>query len=156
MSKVCPSCGNASPSYAVLCKHCRYDFKEASTPKKFPLGISVSFLVLGLVALLLTRHLATSHIQQRFVLDVETKSIVIAESTKDGTSVERLPFEKVEKLEHVIGGEEAKYEIVAVVDNGDRLILNKADASLKMSAKAMSEKSGISLVEVNNTRLSID
>ena len=113
-------------------------------------------MVLGLVALLLTRHLATSHVLQRFVLDVETKSIVIAESTKDGTSVERLPFEKVEKLEHVIGGEEAKYEIVAVVDNGDRLILNKADASLKMSAKAMSEKSGISLVEINNTRLSID
>ena len=117
---------------------------------------SIAFVILGLVALLLTRHLATSHIQKRFVLDVETKSIVIAESTKDGTSVERLPFDKIVKLEHVIGGEEAKYEIVAVAENGDRLILNKADASLKMSAKTMSEKSGINLVEVNNTRLSID
>ena len=156
MEKTCPGCGTHAPSYAVLCKVCNFDFKAHEQPKRIPPQLGVALIVLGFAALMITRHMATSHIANRYVLDVETQSIIIAESNREGTSVNRLSFDQVKQLEHVVGGSEAKYEIVAVVRNGDRLVLKTGENSLKQSADAMATTSGIELIEVNNTRLSID
>ena len=140
MNKLCPSCMKEAPSYAVLCKYCEFDFKTHESPRKFPLGLSIGALILGLSALLITRHLATSHIAKRYVLDVETQAIIIAESSREGTTAKRLPFDQVTQLEHVTGGTEGKYEIVAVISNGDRLILKTGDESLKRNAESMFER----------------
>jgi len=156
MNKTCPGCGIDAPNYALLCKDCQFDFKTHERPKRFPMGLSIGMCVLGLSALLITRHLATSHVAKRYVLDVETQSIIIAESTRNGTTANRLPFDQVKQLEHIIGGSRGRYEIIAVINNGDRWVLKSDDSSLKRSAENMSNLSGIEFVEVNNTRLSVD
>ena len=80
MSKYCPQCSETAPSYAKLCRHCFFDFKAKETPKKFPLGFSLGLLALSVIALALTQHLASSQIAKRYILDVETQSLLIAEA----------------------------------------------------------------------------
>lgn len=154
MSKYCPQCSETAPSYAKLCRHCFYDFKKAETPKKFPLGISVGLLLVGLVAFFMTRQLASSQNRPYYHLHSDTKSLLIANVNAQGTTMDRISFDDIKRLEHIIGSSEGKFAIAAVLKNGDSITLKTSDQSLEQDIKTMSSNSGLEYETVNNTRLS--
>ena len=154
MSKYCPQCSETVPGYAKLCRHCFYDFKKAETPKKFPLGLSIGLFLLGLLAFFMTRHLATSQNRPYYHLHSDTKSLLIAQVNGQGTTADRLPFDDIKRLEHVIGSSEAKFAITAVLKNGESITLKTSAQSLEQDVKIMSQNSGLEYETVNNTRLS--
>jgi len=151
MNKDCPSCGNSAPSYAVLCKVCQFNFKDHEKRFKFPIKMSIWLLLIGIIAVVVTRHLATTNIAKRYVLDVETQSIIIAESTKKGTSAERLAFSKVKQLEYIIDGPQ-EYMIAVKTNSDEQMILKTATSDLQRRAEEMANLSGFPLVVVDNRR----
>lgn len=154
MSKYCPQCSETAPGYAKLCRHCFYDFKKAETPKKFPLGFSIGLLLLSLVAFVMTRHLASSQNRPYYHLHSESKALLVAQVNSQGTTADRIPFEDIKRLEHIIGASDGKFVIAAVLKSGESITLKTSDQSLEQDVKTMSSNSGLEYETVNNTRLS--
>jgi len=60
------------------------------------------------------------------MVDEETQSIIITETTADGINVQRVTFSEVEKIEYVIGGQTATFEVFAITDD-DRILIQSSD-----------------------------
>ncbi len=126
-SKDCPSCGAEVPVQAARCKHCFHDFTEE--PKKnngflVLLGFLAAMAVIGSGVLYYVYEVRA---QERIVVDAETESVVITRKTASSTDTQRITFASVEKIEHVMGGERAMFEVVAVTLDGNRYIIKQSD-----------------------------
>ena len=152
MSKFCPKCNENIPEYAKVCKHCFYDY-TANPPKKFPLLFSFGMLGISILAILLAQHLIATQIASRYVLDVETKSLLIAESSKDGTTIERVNFDKIDHLEHVIGGDAGRYAIEVVLNDGKRLTVRTSEDRLTSEAEDMASMCNLPFKELNHATI---
>ncbi len=99
-----------------------------------------------------TQHLASAQVIKRYNLFPESQALLIVSSSKDGITSDRIPFSQVEHLEYIQGGESHKFEIVAVFKNGERLLLQGADRSLKSEVQDMAEKTDLIVKQVNNKK----
>lgn len=149
MTKNCPACGQDVPDYAKLCKHCFHDFSNQSQ-RRFPLGLSVSLFVLSLIAMFGIEHLASSQMVKRYNLFPEAQALLIASSSRAGITADRIPFSDITHLEHITGGDTHQYEIVAVIKNGDRIMLQGSDDKLINQAEDMAKKTDLILKKVQN------
>ncbi|MCK6502353.1 zinc ribbon domain-containing protein [Myxococcota bacterium] len=130
-TKTCPSCGADVPTAANVCKHCFHDFNEVVQKKTNPLVIMLGFLVaMAVVGAALFAHLYYNNAAERIVVDAETQSIVISRTTASGTTTDRIPFSDVQKIEHVMGGDKAMFEVVAITSDGERVIIQTSDKPL--------------------------
>lgn len=130
-TKSCPSCGADVPTTASRCKHCFYDFlSEGAEAKKnnAVIGLLGFILALLLIGLGVTRYLADYQKAEKVIIDEETKSIVYTRTSASGTETERVSFAQVQKVQHVIGGDEAMYAVVAVGGGGREYLLKLSTA----------------------------
>jgi uncharacterized protein (DUF1786 family) len=126
-NKNCPSCGESVPAAASRCKHCFHDFNEEAPKKSFSLvGFMAFLLVLASLGAGTLAYVYYSQVQEKIVVDVETQSIVFTRTSTSKTTSERLAFADVVKIEHVLGGETATFEVVAITAKGERYIINQS------------------------------
>ncbi len=127
-TKTCPSCSEDVPVAATRCKHCFHDFTEQPVKKG-----STMLLMLGfLLAMAVTGAGTFAYIfhfnsQDNVVVDAETQSIVFTRTSASKTETERLTFAEVTKLEHVTGGDDSMFEVVAITTTGERYVINQSD-----------------------------
>lgn len=152
-SKTCPSCSAEVPVEASRCKHCFHDFTEDPPKKSSPLvllGFLAAMLVVGGATLAYIFHFRTA---ERIVVDQETHSIVITRTASTGTDTERVSFDRISKVEHVMGGEDAMFEVVAVTSDGQRYIVqSSADKPLTGHAQHIASVIDKPFVEVKNIK----
>jgi hypothetical protein len=89
----------------------------------------------------------------RILVDPETRSIVVARKTAETMDSERVGFDRIEKVEHVMGGEESMFEVVAVTLDGNRYVVQSSDERpLTIAAQQIAQVIGKPLVEVNKVK----
>lgn len=64
---------------------------------------------------------------EKIVVDQETASIVFIKKYADRTETNRVNFAEIQKVEHVFGGEQATFEVVAVASDGNRYVIKQSD-----------------------------
>ena len=127
MTKECPSCMADVPEAALRCKHCFHDFTEEPAKRSGLIGLMVTIAAMAIVGAATFAYIFYFNAAEKIVVDAETQSIVITRKTATETSTERVEFAKVEKVEHVMGGDQAMFEIVAVTLDGSRYIVERSD-----------------------------
>ncbi len=151
MTKNCPQCFNDVPDYAKTCRHCFHDFTPPPA-RKFPLGFAIGVFVVSVLAMFGTEHMASSQVIKRYNLFPESQSLLIVSSSKDGITSDRIPFSQIEHLEHIQGGDLHSFEIVAVCKDGERILLQGSDKSLKRQVQDMADKTDLIVKKVNNQK----
>jgi ribosomal protein L40E len=149
--KDCPSCGASVPVEAFRCKHCFHDFTEKPKKNTGPV------VLLGFIAAMAVIGAGTfwwvfnNQSQERIVVDAETRSIVITKTSGAGVDSTRVSFDAIEKVEHVMGGDSAMFEVVAVTLDDKRYVVQQSDDSpLKGNAEHIASVIGKPMVEVKN------
>jgi hypothetical protein len=127
-TKTCPSCAEVVPAEATRCKHCFHDFGEAEGKK----GLRMAGLLAFVLSLLVVGAAALSYVYYfneatNVVVDEETRSIVITRKSASATRTERIAFDTIQKVEHVMGGGDAAFEVVAVLLDGRRYVLKASN-----------------------------
>lgn len=152
-TKTCPSCGADVPTAANICKHCFHDFNEVVEKKSNPLVILLGFLVaMAIVGSAVFAHLYYYNAAERIVVDAETQSIVITRTTAAKTTTDRIDFSDVQKIEHIMGGDQAMFEVVAVTGDGERYIIKTSDAPLHGHAEHIASVVDKPLEEIRNIK----
>lgn len=151
--KDCPSCGASVPVEAFRCKHCFHDFTEKPKKNNGPV------ILLGFIAAMAVIGAGTfwwvfnNQSQERIVVDAETRSIVITKTSGAGVDSTRVSFDSVEKVEHVMGGSSAMFEVVAVTLDDQRYVVQQSDDKpLKGNAEHIASVIGKPMVEVKNVK----
>ena len=153
MNQPCPNCGSNIPYYAFRCKHCFHDLQTSTKNRKTPVALFAGLFVLGLVAMQMTQYIAESRESTNYVFDQESSAMLIMQKTKKGLNADRLPFTKINSIEHVTGGEQAMYEIWVSTGNGDRFLVNKSQSPLTQQGQSTARLIGKKLTETNNSHL---
>ena len=153
-TKTCPSCDAEVPAAASRCKYCFHDFTEAPPKKKNGLlglfGLLAAMTLFGACTL---AYIFYFNAAERIVVDGETQSIVITRTTATATETERVPFEQVAKVEHVMGGEKAMFEVVAVTNDGKRYIIKRSEEQpMQGHAEHVASVIGKPMEEVRNIK----
>ncbi len=152
--KDCPSCGEVVPAAAARCKHCFHDFSEAP-PKRSNglvglLGLLALMAVIGGGTLWFVQNRQAS---EKIVIDEETQSVIFTKKRASGTETDRLNFDEVAKVELLMGGSNATWEVALITLNEERRVLNLSDdGSLKGYAEHVSSVMDKPLVERNLAR----
>ena len=153
-TKTCPSCGAEVPSAAARCKHCFYDFSAEGAQSKSGnalVGLLSFILVLLLIGLGTSYYLLGYQKAEKVIVDQETKSVVYTRTSSTGTETERVPFAIIQKVQHVIGGDQAMYKVVAKGTNGkDYLLKMSTSDNLAGDAAHMAGLMGKPYEEVNH------
>lgn len=129
-TKSCPSCNEDVPAVAARCKSCFYDFNEEPAEKSGgSMGLLVLFAAMSLVGFSVFWYLNTQVAAERVVVEEETQTIIITRKSASKTEATRVAFSDVTKIEYVLGGDSALYEIVAVGHDGTRYLIQSSDDS---------------------------
>ena len=127
-TKSCPSCGEEVPVVATRCKSCFYDFNEQPEAESSGmLGILGLLATMAVIGMGVFWYLHTQVAAERVVVEEETQSIIITRKSAAKTEATRVPFSEVTRVEYVLGGDTALYEIVAVGINGDRYVVQASN-----------------------------
>jgi ribosomal protein L40E len=150
--KECPSCGAEVPAVASRCKHCFHDFNEVPVKKSSNLiGLLILLVALGTIGAGTFSYLYYFNAAEKIVVDAETRSIVITRTSAKGTSSERVNFDEIQKVEYVMGGKSATFEVVAITGSGSRYIIQSSgDKPLKGHAEHIAHVIDKPLVEIRN------
>lgn len=134
-TKTCPNCAAEIPAAASRCKHCFHEFEESEGR-----GGRGPLLLIGLVAAMVCVGAAVMYyvtnyqsVKRNVVIDEETESVVWTRTYHDKMETERLPFEEVEKIEVVMGGKEATWEVYVHTTDGERKLLNQSEDTSLLS-----------------------
>ncbi len=125
-TKTCPSCGAEVPTAAARCKHCFFDFSAEGAEAKRSnaiVGLLGFILVLLLIGLGTSYYLLDYQQAEKVIVDEETKSIVYTRTSASGTKTERVNFDRISKVQHVIGGDDAMYTVIAQATDGKEYLL---------------------------------
>lgn len=129
-NKSCPSCGEEVPVVAARCKSCFHDFNEEPVQDKGGMmGLLVLFAAMAMVGMGVFWYLHTQVAAERVVVEEETQTIIITRKSAAKTEATRVAFNDVTRVEYVLGGETAMYEIVAVGVDGKRYVVQASDDS---------------------------
>jgi len=129
-TKTCPSCGEEVPVVAARCKSCFFDFnEEPAASKGGMMGLLVLFAAMALVGMGVFWYLHTQVAAERVVVEEETQTIIITRKSAAKTEATRVAFGDVTRIEYVLGGDSALYEVVAVTNSDDRYVIQSSDDS---------------------------
>lgn len=137
MTKECPACGAEVPSSATRCKECFHDFTEqrGNPLAKFfgPLLVLGALAVLAVVGALIALFVFNQPLEERILVDEETRSIIWTTKYWTGLQTDRVMFEQVAKVEHIGHGD--TFQIIAVTADGERKIVMEAKQPLDSEAR---------------------
>jgi hypothetical protein len=157
-TKTCPSCGEEVPVVAARCKSCFYDFNEEPEQRKSGMmGLLVLFAAMALVGMSVFYYLHTQVAAERVVVEEETQTIIITRKSAAKTEATRIKFADITRIEYVLGGKTATYEIVAVTSDGNRYVVKASDDSpLDGPAEQVSRTVEKPLERVQNVKTFVD
>lgn len=151
--KECPSCGTEVPSVASRCKHCFHDFSEVPTRKvnNNLIGLLILLVALGSIGTGTFSYLYYFNAAEKIVVDEGTRLITITRTSANGTTSERVSFDDIQKVEYVMGGKSATFEVVAVTSSGGRHVIDSSGQKpLKGQAEHLAQVIDKPLVEIRN------
>ena len=156
--KTCPSCGDDVPVVAARCKSCFYDFnEEPEANQSGTMGLLVLFAAMAMVGMGVFYYLHTQVAAERVVVEEETQTIIITRKSAAKTEATRIDFADITRIEYVLGGETATYEIVAVTTDDKRYVVKASDDSpLDGHAEQVSRTVEKPLERVKNVRTFVD
>jgi hypothetical protein len=152
-TKECPSCGAEVPTSASRCKECFHDFTEVPARRGLlagPLILLASFAMMAVVGALTLFIIASRPVEERILVDEDTRSVVWTRKYRTGVETDRLMWDQILKLEYVIkasGG----FEIVAIEVDGSRHVIHEDLRPLKSEATHYAKVMEKPLEEVDNT-----
>jgi len=157
-TKTCPSCGEEVPVVAARCKSCFFDFNEEPAANKGGMmGLLLLFAAMAVVGMGVFWYLHTQVAAERVVVEEETQTIIITRKSAAKTEATRVAFGDVTRVEYVLGGETALYEIVAVTGDGERYVIQASDdSSLDVRAEHISRTMEKPLERVRNVKTFAD
>lgn len=132
MMKECPACGVEVPASATRCKECFHDFTEQG-PR--PLAMFVGpLIVLGALASLAVVGAAillfvySQPIEERILVDEDTRSIIWTTKYRTGVETDRIMFDQVVKVEH--SGHGGIFQVVAITTDGEHKVIQEGKQPL--------------------------
>jgi hypothetical protein len=135
-TKDCPSCGAEVPASATRCKECFHDF-TSDQQKGFsfvgPLIVLGSVAAMAIVGSIVLVLVFIQPIEQRILVDEDTRSIVWTTKRRTGIETERVMFDQVVKLEH--SGSGGTFQVIAITTDGDRKIIQEDSRPLDMEGR---------------------
>lgn len=150
--KECPSCGASVPKSAERCKECFHDFSEvASRSNGGPIFLMGAAAAMAVIAAGTFWWVTSSPIEEKILVDEETRSIVWTRRYRRGVETEKVNWDEVTRLEYVLKSNNT-YEIVAVDRQGERHIIQEDAGPLKSEADRYSQMMEKDLDIVDNTR----
>lgn len=151
-TKDCPSCGADVPSSATRCKECFHDFSEQPRGMSWtgPLMLLGSVAAMAVVGTITLGVIVSQPVEERILVDEDTRSVVWTRKFRTGLETDRLMFEDVIKLEYVIKSN-GTFEVRAVTVDGDRKIIHEDRRPLKSEATRYAQLMDKPLEEVDNT-----
>ena len=127
-TKECPSCIADVPSAALRCKHCFHDFSIQTTGRPGPMVLLWALAVMSLAGALVMAVVVHNSITARYVVDATTQSIHSLTTTMTGgTESSSIPFDEIESIEYIEGGDFKYYEVVATTKDDERLLLEASN-----------------------------
>jgi hypothetical protein len=152
-TKTCPSCGAEAPSSAVRCKECFHDFAATKSGPNHKAGI---LLILGTITFMTLSGAGVFYwqsqlpLEHKILVDESTRSVIFTTQYRSGPVTERLKWDDVARLEHVLlrGG---AAEVVAVRLDGERRTIQEGTSSLAQVADHYSRLMEKPLTTVDNT-----
>ncbi len=157
-TKTCPSCAEEVPVVAARCKSCFFDFNEEPEANKGGMmGLLLLFAAMALVGMGVFWYLHTQVAAERVVVEEETQTIIITRKSAAKTEATRVAFGDVTRVEYVLGGDTALYEIVAVTGDDERYVIQASDDSpLDVRAEHISRTMEKPLQRVRNVKTFAD
>jgi hypothetical protein len=127
MTKECPACGAEVPTSATRCKECFHDFTEQG-PRPInmlvgPLIVLGAIAALSVVGALILLFVFMQPIEERVLVDQDTRSIVWTTKYRTGIQTDRVMFDQVTKVEHI--GHGGTFQVIAITMDGDRKIVQE-------------------------------
>ncbi len=152
--KSCPSCHMDVPAAASRCKHCFHDFTEP--PPKRSNGLVGLLALVALMAVIGAGTLwfvQERQATEKIVVDEETHSVIFTKKKASGTETDRVGFDDVAKVELLMGGSEATWEVALITVDGERRTISLSDdTSLKGYAQHVASVMDKPLVEKSEAR----
>jgi len=140
------------PQAANRCKHCFHDF-DAPVAKSSggPIFLVAAVAGMAVLAAVVFGVIVSWPIEERILVDQDTRSVVWTRKYRTSVETERLPWDDITRLEYVIGATGA-FDIVAVTAADERHIIHSAKSPLKSEADKYAALMEKPLEEVDNTR----
>ena len=140
------------PKSAERCKECFHDFSEvASRSNGGPIFLMGAAAAMAVIAAGTFWWVTSSPIEEKILVDEETRSIVWTRRSRRGVETEKVNWDEVTRLEYVLKSNNT-YEIVAVDRQGERHIIQEDAGPLKSEADRYSQMMEKDLDIVDNTR----
>ena len=155
--KTCPSCGEEVPSVAKRCRECFHDFtaepvKSGSNAPLMFLGFLAVMSVLGAATLgVITSFPVSAPIVQ---VDGRTKYIISTTQYVSGIRTDRVSFNEVQEVHHIIVGN-GFFEVRAIRNDGGQVLLSKAKKSMKGNAEQYADVMGKPFKNIDNSNAGI-
>ena len=112
---------------------------------------------MALVGMGVFYYLHTQVAAERVVVEEETQTIIITRKSAAKTEATRIDFADITRVEYVLGGETATYEIVAVTTDGSRYVVKASDDTpLDGHAEQVARTVEKPLEQVKNVRTFVD
>lgn len=136
-TKECPSCGITVPMSASRCKECFHDFAARPARRSWmgPLLILGSVAGMTVVAAVVLMVVTSAPVEERILVDGDSKAIIWTRQYTTGVETEMIPFERVTRLEYVVKGGGGGFEVIAVTNDGLRHTLAEGMAPLGSMAE---------------------
>jgi len=157
-TKSCPSCGEEVPVVAARCKSCFFDFnEEPEAESSGMLGMLGLLAIMAVIGMGVFWYINTQFAAERVVVEESTQTIIITRTSAEKIEATRVPFSDVTRIEYVLGGDTALYEIVAVGANGDRHVVQASDdKTLDVQAEVVARTMEKPLERVKNIKTYAD
>ena len=138
-TKTCASCGEEVPTEAMNCRFCMYDFSADAAPKSAgPLKYLAGLAFLALLAALTMVYINAKNLVVTNVLVNEgSEQIIITKNFKDHIETTTIEFNKIERLELVMGGSRFTWEVKVVDLAGTRHLIREDDKPLRSYAETV-------------------
>lgn len=152
-TKTCPSCGADVPTVAKRCRECFHDFRAKKEGIPWLNALLILAGVLGLMAVLGAATLGsiTSFpLDQKIQVHQETNYIITTTQYVSGVRTDRVPFNQIKSIEHVIVGN-GNFEIRAHKQGGGYLLLARSKKSRKNDAQTFADVMGKPFDETDNS-----
>jgi hypothetical protein len=152
--KVCPSCGSEVPEAATRCKQCFHDFSEVPARrarKTGPLAVLASVAAMAIVGSLVLFFVVNRPIEERVLVDEDTRSVVWTRKFRNTIETDRLMFDEITKLEYVRTSD-GGFEVAAIDTEGTRHVIQESpEQDLRSEATAYARLMDKPLDEIDNT-----
>ncbi len=159
----CPSCGNEIPVSATRCKYCFHDLSEDDAPSKGG-GMLVGVLLLLLVFVAAGFWTFQSVFDQEQLGNVtfdprEQRVVLVYTGFGKEPTTRQVDFAQVASVEmkadqHLLGGNH--YEVFLVLNDGEKVLINRNEATLEDYANTVAKHTNKSLTIINNIRMGED